>query len=215
MVKGNKVEDLLGLHDSDIESGTDDGLDELQDTRFTKKQLRSMTDSDNNDDDDDEDEDEDDQASDDEDDQASDDDMDGSDLESHHEDEEEQHEEQEGNDNPLAEVDATKGKRKKTKLKPMTVAELEELELANKRSGVCYLSRIPPFMTPKRVRLLLSKYADLGKLYLAPEGKWKKMKNLVSMIYLHALTLFSCFVNRFKNHSKTPKIFKKQTSQLY
>ncbi|KAI8338347.1 hypothetical protein BC941DRAFT_350792 [Chlamydoabsidia padenii] len=72
---------------------------------------------------------------------------------------------EDGNDNPLTETK----KRKKTKIKPMTPAEMEELELANKRSGVCYLSRVPPFMTPKKVRLLLSKYAELGKLYLAPE----------------------------------------------
>jgi ESF2/ABP1 family protein len=158
MVSNNKAEDLLGLHDSDNDSGSEDQLDDSQDSRFTTAKLRSM-DSSDDDNDDQEDNDDEDDDQDLEDESASDsDDM------------AEQQQDEDGNDNPLAD-DTDKKKRKKTKLKPMTVAEMEELELANKKSGVCYLSRVPPFMTPKKVRLLLSKYADLGKLYLAPEGK--------------------------------------------
>ncbi|SAL97081.1 hypothetical protein [Absidia glauca] len=158
MVSNNKAEDLLGLHDSDNDSGSEDQLDDSQDSRFSTAKLRSM-DSSDDDNDDQEDNDDEDNDQDLEDESGSDsDDM------------TEQQQDEDGNDNPLAD-DTDKKKRKKTKLKPMTVAEMEELELANKKSGVCYLSRVPPFMTPKKVRLLLSKYADLGKLYLAPEDQ--------------------------------------------
>lgn len=158
MVSNNKAEDLLGLHDSDNDSGSEDQLHDNEDSRFTTQKLRSMDSSDDDQEDlDDDDNDDDDQDLEEE---------SGSDSD----DMTEQQQDEDGNDNPLAD-DTDKKKRKKTKLKPMTVAEMEELELANKKSGVCYLSRVPPFMTPKKVRLLLSKYADLGKLYLAPEGK--------------------------------------------
>lgn len=33
-----------------------------------------------------------------------------------------------------------------------------------------YLSRIPPFMNPVKVRHLLEKHAEIGRIYLAPEG---------------------------------------------
>ncbi|KAI8097428.1 U3 snoRNP-associated protein Esf2 [Halteromyces radiatus] len=152
MAINNKAQDLLGLHESDNDSSIEEELVEREDTRFNIKQLRQKgnnSESEDNDDDDD----------------NEDQDVDKEEDESEHSDHDN---EDDGNDDPLAE-EATSKKRKKTKLKPMTPAELEELELANKRSGVCYLSRVPPFMTPKRVRSLLSKFAELGKLYLAPE----------------------------------------------
>lgn len=48
----------------------------------------------------------------------------------------------------------------------------EKLDAFNakiKRSGVIYLSRIPPFMKPIKVRQLLAKYGQIGRIYLAPE----------------------------------------------
>ena len=36
--------------------------------------------------------------------------------------------------------------------------------------GVVYLSRIPPFMRPRKVRHLLSRYGEVGRVYLAPEA---------------------------------------------
>lgn len=193
MVSNNKAEDLLGLHDSDNDSGSEDQLDDSQDSRFSTAKLRSM-DSSDDDNDDQEDNDDEDNDQDLEDESGS----DGDDMT-------EQQQDEDGNDNPLAD-DTDKKKRKKTKLKPMTVAEMEELELANKKSGVCYLSRVPPFMTPKKVRLLLSKYADLGKLYLAPEGK-------VERTHMDFCTdELPC---RPKDHGQTTKVLQEQTSQLY
>lgn len=43
------------------------------------------------------------------------------------------------------------------------------LTLAGTHTQV-YLSRIPPFMKPVKVRHLLERHAEVGRIYLAPEG---------------------------------------------
>ncbi|KAG0164074.1 RNA-binding ATPase activator esf2 [Apophysomyces sp. BC1034] len=58
---------------------------------------------------------------------------------------------------------------KKKKLNKLTPEELEKFEKDQKKTGVCYLSRIPPFMKPRRLRSLLSKYAEIGRLFCSPE----------------------------------------------
>ncbi|KAL9559420.1 hypothetical protein MBANPS3_000435 [Mucor bainieri] len=60
-------------------------------------------------------------------------------------------------------------KKMSKKLKKLTPEELEKFEKARKRTGVCYLSRIPPFMRPKKVRSLLAKHAEIGRIFLVPE----------------------------------------------
>jgi ESF2/ABP1 family protein len=67
------------------------------------------------------------------------------------------------------------------KIKALTPEELEKFEQARKNTGVCYLSRIPPFMPPSRVRSLLSRHAEIGRIFLVPEdskstAKRKKYK---------------------------------------
>ncbi|POS77940.1 hypothetical protein DHEL01_v203653 [Diaporthe helianthi] len=42
-------------------------------------------------------------------------------------------------------------------------------EAAIKRSGVVYVSRIPPFMKPHKLRSLLSNYGTINRIFLAPE----------------------------------------------
>lgn len=77
-------------------------------------------------------------------------------------------ENEEGFDAP--DQDNKKQKKKLSKkLKKLTPEELEKFEKARQRTGVCYLSRIPPFMRPKKVRSLLSKHAEIGRIYLVPE----------------------------------------------
>ncbi|CAI5720897.1 unnamed protein product [Peronospora destructor] len=39
------------------------------------------------------------------------------------------------------------------------------------RRGVVYISRVPPFMKPEKLRYLLTKYGDLNRIYLVPEDK--------------------------------------------
>ncbi|CAO3702859.1 unnamed protein product [Rhizopus stolonifer] len=61
--------------------------------------------------------------------------------------------------------------REKKRIKALTPEELEKFEKARKKTGVCYLSRIPLFMAPSRVRELLKRHGDVGRIYLVPEDQ--------------------------------------------
>ncbi|EON60925.1 hypothetical protein W97_00135 [Coniosporium apollinis CBS 100218] len=56
-----------------------------------------------------------------------------------------------------------------TKLKPLTPAQLAKAQRAAKRTGVIYISRIPPFMKPTTLRRLLSPHGTINRLFLTPE----------------------------------------------
>lgn len=58
---------------------------------------------------------------------------------------------------------------KKT-VKPLTPEALAAFNAAQARSGVIYISRIPPGMQPAKVRHLLSQYGEVGRVYLQQEG---------------------------------------------
>eukprot|EP01135_Chromosphaera_perkinsii_P005306 Nk52_evm3s337 gene=Nk52_evmTU3s337 len=58
---------------------------------------------------------------------------------------------------------------KKRKLKAITKEELKEYEESEKRKGLIYLSRIPPFMKPAKLRHIMSQFGEVGKLYLQME----------------------------------------------
>jgi ESF2/ABP1 family protein len=65
-------------------------------------------------------------------------------------------------------------KRAKTKelpgiVKPLTKKNLVSTTAAIKRSGVAYLSRIPPFMKPQKLRSLLEPYGAINRIFLTPE----------------------------------------------
>jgi ESF2/ABP1 family protein len=53
--------------------------------------------------------------------------------------------------------------------KPLTKKNLVASEEAIKKSGVVYMSRIPPGMKPSALRSLLSPYGKLNRVFLAPE----------------------------------------------
>lgn len=48
-------------------------------------------------------------------------------------------------------------------------AALAAFSASERARGVVYLSRIPPFMRPVKLRHLLSAYGEIGRIYLAPE----------------------------------------------
>ncbi|KAF2152512.1 hypothetical protein K461DRAFT_278743 [Myriangium duriaei CBS 260.36] len=48
-------------------------------------------------------------------------------------------------------------------------SQLKAKAKAKKKSGVIYISRIPPFMKPQTLRTYLSPYGEIGKLFLTPE----------------------------------------------
>lgn len=53
--------------------------------------------------------------------------------------------------------------------RPLTKKNLVASEAAIKKSGVVYLSRIPPFMKPQKLRSLLEPYGAINRIFLAPE----------------------------------------------
>lgn len=55
-------------------------------------------------------------------------------------------------------------------LKPLTPEALAEFKAAQDRAGVIYISRIPPGMQPPKVRHLMGKYGEVGRVYLQQEG---------------------------------------------
>ncbi|GAB1318636.1 RNA-binding ATPase activator esf2 [Madurella fahalii] len=69
----------------------------------------------------------------------------------------------------------TKERQKSEKLelpdvsKPITKKNLVATEAAIKKSGVVYLSRIPPFMKPQKLRSLLEPYGKINRIFLTPE----------------------------------------------
>ncbi|GJN33338.1 hypothetical protein PR202_gb21929 [Eleusine coracana subsp. coracana] len=48
---------------------------------------------------------------------------------------------------------------------------LREIVRAPGKRGVCYLSRVPPHMNPSHIRQMLSKYGEVLRIYLVPEGQ--------------------------------------------
>ncbi|KAL7270656.1 RNA-binding ATPase activator esf2 [Rhizina undulata] len=55
------------------------------------------------------------------------------------------------------------------KLKPLSKEELVASKAKTEKTGVVYLSRIPPFMKPMKVKQLLSCFGEIGRIFLAPE----------------------------------------------
>ncbi|KPM36953.1 Pre-rRNA-processing protein ESF2 [Neonectria ditissima] len=53
--------------------------------------------------------------------------------------------------------------------RPLTKKNLVASEAAIKKSGVVYLSRIPPFMKPQKLRSLLEPYGTINRIFLTPE----------------------------------------------
>ncbi|KAK8081059.1 RNA recognition domain-containing protein [Apiospora hydei] len=57
--------------------------------------------------------------------------------------------------------------------KPLTKKNLVATEKAIKKSGVVYLSRIPPFMKPQKLRSLLEPYGKINRIFLSPRTPWR------------------------------------------
>lgn len=56
-------------------------------------------------------------------------------------------------------------------VKPLTPEALAAFKAAKEKTGVIYISRIPPGMRPTKVRHLMSQYGEVGKVYLQQEGE--------------------------------------------
>lgn len=55
------------------------------------------------------------------------------------------------------------------KLKKLTAEQLKKENKKIRKTGVCYLSRIPPYMKPATLRTILSKFGKVDRLFLKPE----------------------------------------------
>jgi ESF2/ABP1 family protein len=55
-------------------------------------------------------------------------------------------------------------------VKPLTPEALLAFKAAQERTGVIYISRIPPGMQPPKVRHLMGVYGEIGRVYLQREG---------------------------------------------
>ncbi|KAI8986925.1 hypothetical protein BDB01DRAFT_783969 [Pilobolus umbonatus] len=171
-------EDLFNLNNESEEDITSD--EEEQDSRFHTSHLKNKhhsDSSDNSDSDQSDHEESDHEIDDSEHSDHSDEKSEGSDHEesekdSGHEDLDSDHE---GYDAPedLREFGehTEKGRVRTKKIKALTPQELEKFEKARKKTGVCYLSRIPPFMQPGQLRRILQKYAEIGRIFLVPEDQ--------------------------------------------
>lgn len=65
-----------------------------------------------------------------------------------------------------------------TKLKKPLISEsdLKKFKKEKDRTGVVYISRIPPAMTPSNLRQHLSSFGNIGRVYLAPDDRRKTNK---------------------------------------
>lgn len=65
----------------------------------------------------------------------------------------------------------TEQKKRSKKLKKLTPEQLAKEQKKIKKTGVCYLSSIPPYMKPVKLRSVLSRYGKLDRIFLKPEDE--------------------------------------------
>ncbi|KAI1452751.1 Pre-rRNA-processing protein ESF2 [Annulohypoxylon moriforme] len=62
--------------------------------------------------------------------------------------------------------------------RPLTKKNLVATEKAVKKSGLVYLSRIPPFMKPMKLRSLLEPYGKINRIFLTPEDPQERSRRI-------------------------------------
>ncbi|KAJ2234985.1 RNA-binding ATPase activator esf2 [Coemansia sp. RSA 1722] len=67
---------------------------------------------------------------------------------------------------------------KNSKNAALSEKEILRAQKKEKKSGVVYMSRVPPFMKPIKVRHLLEKYAEIGRIYLVQEDDKRRKQRL-------------------------------------
>jgi ESF2/ABP1 family protein len=51
--------------------------------------------------------------------------------------------------------------------------QIKEFNAEKDKTGVVYMSRVPPLMSPHEIRGYLSPFGPIGRVYLTPEGALK------------------------------------------
>ncbi|KAI1487716.1 Pre-rRNA-processing protein ESF2 [Biscogniauxia mediterranea] len=62
--------------------------------------------------------------------------------------------------------------------RPLTKKNLVASEAAVRRSGVIYVSRIPPFMKPTKLRSLLEPYGKINRIFCSPEDPQARSRRI-------------------------------------
>lgn len=62
-------------------------------------------------------------------------------------------------------------KNRMEKLKKLTPKQLAKEDKRIRKRGVCYLSSIPPYMKPVKLRSILSRFGKLDRIFLKPEDQ--------------------------------------------
>lgn len=60
-------------------------------------------------------------------------------------------------------------KKKNKRLKALTPEQLQEYAELEEKRGILYMSRVPPYMKPQKLRHLLSDFGEVLRIYLTPE----------------------------------------------
>lgn len=92
------------------------------------------------------------------------------DVEDEDGDEDDEDGEEDDDDDDASEGEDDGTERKKV-VKGMSEKKLQKWIETNEKKGVIYMSRIPPFMRPAKVRDLLAPYGEVGRIYLKPEDQ--------------------------------------------
>ncbi len=58
----------------------------------------------------------------------------------------------------------------KKSVKSLTKRKLDEFNAQQDKKGIIYISRVPPFMKPAKVRQLLGQFGEISKMHLVSEG---------------------------------------------
>lgn len=69
-------------------------------------------------------------------------------------------------------------RKRSTKLKRLTPEQLAKEQKKIKKTGVCYLSSIPPYMKPVKLRSVLGRYGKLDRIFLKPEDPREYQKRV-------------------------------------
>lgn len=86
------------------------------------------------------------------------------------------------------------------------------------KRGVCYLSRVPPHMNPSHVRQIFSKYGEVQRIYLVPEGQGhRKHSNVKAKAYSEGWVEFAkkSVAKRVANLLNGEQIGGKKRSSFY
>lgn len=73
-------------------------------------------------------------------------------------------------------INDNKPKEKKKKVRKLKVSTTEDFNAKLQKRGIVYLSRVPPRMTPSKVKTLLSDFGTVTRVYLVEEDKTVRKK---------------------------------------